>query len=75
MEKKLVAGKGVSRHQLGRLKFIEEVGGATYNCFEKRAISGQELAKGKGRGHLGPIMRTGGLVGLDQKPVHTLQRV
>ena len=27
VEKKLLAGKGMSRHQLGRLKFLEEVGG------------------------------------------------
>lgn len=41
----------------------------------KHSILGGELAEGEGRGYLGPIVRTGGLLGLDQKPVHSLQRV
>ena len=41
----------------------------------KPAILGGELAKGEGRGDLGPIVPTGSLTGLEQKPVHPFQRV
>ena len=43
--------------------------------FPNPKILGGELAKGEGRGNLGPIMPTGSLTGLEQKPVHPIQRV